>query len=200
MFVTNPDLQSLRQGDIVRGLLYPYMDCESLQVMATLNNETEDETFGPGNRLFKKYGKPFHDAVIPALSDYCIVLSHCCDLQVQEGQVRPAAPAFVIAPLFPIPNDVLNDSRKLANFRQNSHHYQNSFYLETVMPLCNNHAWVDFNRMVSIPISNYKRALNGKVLQMTDAIRVRFKTKLGLHFARPTNEERVAGLYPVSFD
>ena len=200
MFVTNPDLQNLRQGDIIRGLLYPYMDCESLRVVATLNNQTGEETFGPGNRPFKKYGKPFHDALIPVLSDYSIILSHCCDLQVQEGETRPAAPAFVIAPLFPIPNDVLNDSRKLANFRQNGQHYQNSFYLETITPLSDNHAWVDFNRMVSIPISNYKRALTGKVLQMTDAIRVRFKTKLGLHFGRPTNEERIAGLYPVSLD
>ena len=112
-------------------------------------------------------------------------------------QTQPASTAFVIAPLFALPNDVLNDSRKLANFRENGRHYLNSFYLETLSPLSDNHAWVDFNRMVSIPISNYKRALNGKVLQMTDSMRVRFKTKLGLHLGRPTEEEKAAGLYPV---
>lgn len=196
MFLTEPNLNQLRQGDVIRGLFFPFMKSDTLQILSSVDE------IGQTHVTFKdkKYGKQLMQALVGVFADFSIVMSQCCDVQVTDGQTVPAAPAFVIAPLFRIPVDIARDSVKLTKFRHNGKDYANLFSLAIVPPLTDDHALVDFSRLVSIPSSEYPRAIKGKVLQMTDASRVRFKTKLGAHFGRPTTEERIAGLYPTNLD
>jgi len=196
MFLTEPNPNELRQGDVIRGLFFPFMKSDSLQILSSVDSTGQIRVAFKD----KKYGKQLMQALVGVISDFSIVISQCCDIQVNEGQTLPAAPAFVIAPLFRIPSNIAQDAGKLEKFRNNGKDYANLFSLLIVPPLTDEHAMVDFSRLVSIPVTEYPNAIKGKVLQMTDVDRVRFKTKVAAHFGRPTEEEKGAGLYPTNLD
>ncbi|MGI9106561.1 MAG: hypothetical protein ACR2G4_09965 [Pyrinomonadaceae bacterium] len=197
MFNTTPNLEELRQGDIVQGLYYPLMKCSDLRIIGTITNPYEPHrenltlTSVPGGN---KYGRNLFLANIEVFGGYSVIISQCCDLELHNGRLDN--PAFVAAPLIDIPALIQRDKEKLLRFQENQlESFVNLFHIQQQAPLLQAYA-VDFSRLVSIVNSDYQFALAGKILQMTGRNRVRFKIKLGRHFGRPTQEEISNGLYP----
>lgn len=142
-----------------------------------------------------KYGLTGFTAQIKVYYGYFIILSQCCDLAKRE-KGKPDISAFVASPLVDIPYGVSKDIDKLSKLKANRQDsFINFFYIPQHLPLVKDFV-VDFNCLVSFPRSQYEFIRSQKVLQMTDKSRVTFKIKLGNHFARPTQEERDANIYP----
>jgi hypothetical protein len=197
MFIANPNLDTLRQGDIVSGLFYPIMKCNGLQVFGTINDKDDVDfermRFTP-TRVGRKYGMDLLHATLDVFRCYSIILSQCCDLELHNGAL--AGPAFVIAPLISEPTLIHNNPQELERFRLNEYEsFVNLFSITQHPPLLKPFA-VDFGRIVSVVNKDYQLALSGKILQMNDESRVRLKIKLGRHFARPTEEEIENHIYP----
>ena len=53
---------------------------------------------------------------------------------------------------------------------------------------------VDFAQMISIPTNEFPAIMDKKHAQLTDIDRVKFKLKLGVFFAKPTDEELAANI------
>ncbi len=194
MFVEVPNRQDLRQGDIVQGFYFPHLTCSQIQILGSPPSAPTAPN-GPLN-LTAKAQKQFLNASIQVQRSYCIVLSQCCDLIHENGKLK--LPAFVLSPLMDVPYQIRNDNVKLTALKKNEPgKYVNLFYIPQVSPLPQDYV-VDFVNAFSVLRADLKFALDGKVLQMKDEARVSFKVKLGLHFARPTQEELDQKLFPDS--
>jgi hypothetical protein len=133
-------------------------------------------------------------AQLDALCGFAIILSQCCDLERHNGKLD--APAFVVSPLIDISHPIRTNPEKLEILKRNElDHYTNLYHIPESTPLTKDYM-VDFNIVASLSRNEYNFVLTSKILQMTEAQRVRFKRKLAYHFARPTLEESDAGLWP----
>jgi hypothetical protein len=210
MFIDNPDLAELRQGDIIQGLFYPEISCSEISLVGKPANLFANETVGNGeeqlpNLIAKldkkgKQGLSGFTAQINVYYGFFIVISQCCDLARRDGG-KPKSSAFVTAPLLEIPYDLNKDNPKFDQekfniFKSNSlETYISSFFIAQKFPIKKDYL-VDFNQIVSFPRTQYDFLLKNKILQMNDKTRIQFKLKLISHFGRATQEERDAGIYP----
>jgi len=78
---------------------------------------------------------------------------------------------------------------------KNARSFINLFYISQQSPLSDEKI-IDYNAIMSVPVSEYGYLLSNKVLQMTDKHRIRLKEKMSLSYGRYTQEERDAGLVP----
>lgn len=201
MFIETPDRSQLRQGDIIKGLFYPQINCEKLQLTGQPFVDLTDTTTESkqGNLLAvaeKKHGFTMFTAQVKVFCGFFVILSQCCDIARRQGKLE--IPAFAVSPLLEIPYSVRNSSEKLNELQSNRlESFINFFYVFEKQPLLQDYV-VDFNQIVSLPRSEFDFALSRKVLQMTDKSRISFKLKLSSHFGRPTQEELDSKLYPGS--
>jgi hypothetical protein len=196
MFMPELNRNELRQGDIIYGLYYPSMKCETLGLVGRVASPSTPvtESLSLSAVTEKSYGIEWMSAQVQVFRGFSIILSQCCDLERRNGKLN--YPAFVISPLQDIPYPIRTYPERLVDFQENSlGKYINNFYILQSPPLPQAYQ-VDFSMVVSVPRSEFDFALTGKVLQMTDEARVRFKLKLGQHFSRPTQDEIDTGLYP----
>ena len=195
MFTERPNQEELRQGDIIEGVYYPTLNCENLRLIGEPNHQTlSDERPDLIAETIKKQGVTLFTAQVQVFRGFGIIISQCCDLALRSGKLE--VPAFVISPLVEISYNLQNNSEKLSKFQENSlHSFVNLFYIPQQEPLPKSYM-VDFNRMVSLPRTEFNFVLSKKVLQMTDEDRVKFKIKLSHQFGRATQEEIAAGLFP----
>jgi hypothetical protein len=196
MFLPEQDRVQLRQGDIVFGLFYPILNCTNLFLIGRAMPTAPDDPcdISPLTVQTKPYGNTL-TAQINVVRSHSIVLSQCCDLELRDG--RLSSPAFVVSPLTPVPYTIRTNALNLERLQRNSlTDYSSLYYIRAQAPLIED-CMVDFSTVASVTNKDYSLALSGKVLQMTDAERVRFKTKLAAHFGRPTEEEIQAGLFPT---
>lgn len=205
MFVEELEQSELRQGDIIQGLFYPELNCSDLHLIGTpdnnltnlqLNAEVQPNLVALTENKPKE-GLAIFTAQIKVSYGYFILVTQCCDI-AKRDKGKPNLSAFVVSPLLEVPYPIRKDTEKLTELQANNQgSFINFFYIHQEQPLSQDHV-IDFNRVVALPRSQYDFALARKVLQMTDKDRVRFKLKLGSHFARPTQEEREAQIYPDS--
>lgn len=205
MFVEKIDNNELRQGDIIQGLFYPELNCSDLNLIGNpygnLTNINSNDPY-QGNLVAltdnkKKEGLNVFTAQIKVYYGFFILISQCCDI-AKRADGKPGVPAFVVSPLIEVPYLIRQDTKKLSDLQANNQgSFINLFYIYQYQLLSQDYV-VDFNRVVALPRSQYEFALSRKVLQMTDINRVRFKLKLGSHFARPTQEELTDKIYPSS--
>jgi len=198
MFTSSINRKELRQGDIIEGLYYPFINCESLNLVGTVSDNSCSVTETPRlSALAKKESeRELLTAQIQVSRGFSIIISQCCDLELHNGKLD--LPAFVVAPLQPIPYMIRTKQEKLDVFQQNLlEQYINLFYIQKVPPLPDAYH-VNFGMIVSIPHKEFNFVMSRKVLQMTDESRVHFKLKLARHFGRPTQDEIDGNLYPTS--
>ena len=198
MFAIDPNRDELRQGDIIQGLYFPSMICQTLSLLGTAG--ISPESMGEGLSLSavtkRIRGIDWLSAHLEVFRRFAVVLSQCCDLERRQGKLDILF--FVVAPLLEVPYQIRTDPEKFAELQLNSlEQYVNLFYIPHTPPLPQAYV-VHFNMVVSLPRSQYDFAIAGKVLQMTDGERVRFKLKLGHHFSRLTREEIDTNLSPPS--
>lgn len=201
MFTETPNLNELRQGDIIQGLYYPLMKCKTIRLLGepTDSGAETSDTLSLSATAERKSGFYWFPAQIPVFRGHSVVLSQCCDLERRNG--NQDAIAFVIAPLKEIPRLIRSDPDRLDRLKENSlRHYVNLFYIPHHPPLSQDYI-IDFNMVVSIPQGEYDFALSKKILQMTDEARVCLKLKIANHFGRPADEgekELASRLFPSS--
>lgn len=205
MFVEEIDKNELRQGDIIQGLFYPELNCSDLHMIGTpdknltnlqLNAEVQPHLLALTENKPKE-GLAIFTAQVKVFYGYFILITQCCDI-AKRDKGKPTLSAFVVSPLLEIPYQIRKDTERLTELQANNQgSFINFFYIHQHQPLSQDNV-IDFNRVVALPRAQYDFALSRKVLQMTDKDRVRFKLKLGSHFARPTQEERDAQIYPDS--
>jgi len=133
---------------------------------------------------------------------HAMVLSQCCDLEIREGKKRPGISYMALSPLLDIHYSIKTDPDKLQRLRNNSNplieaerSFINLFHVPQQPPLPDE-KMIDYNVIVSVPVSEYEYILGNKVLQMTDAHRIRLKNKMSFSYGRYTQEEKDAGLVP----
>jgi hypothetical protein len=94
-----------------------------------------------------KHGNVHFDAHVKVINRYSIILSQCCDLELQNGKLQ--AHSFVISPLSSIPHTVKTSPEKLQLFQANTYNdFVNYFYIPQQPPLPDAFA-IDFGRLVS---------------------------------------------------
>lgn len=205
MFVEEIDQRELRQGDIIQGLFYPELNCSDLHLIGTPDNNLTNLQVNAEvqpNLLVLTENKPkeglaIFTAQVKVSYGYFILITQCCDIAKGE-KGKPNISAFVVSPLLEVPYQIRQNLEKLTELKANNQgSFTNFFYVHKHQPLLQDNV-IDFNRVVSLPRAQYDFALARKVLQMTDKERVRFKLKLGSHFARPTQEELETKIYPDS--
>ncbi len=196
MFTETANVEELRQGDIIRGLYYPRLTCESLPLIGVpspdAGHQVQALTLSASVR--SEGGIDWLSAQVPVLRGYAMILSPCCDLELRNGKLL--VPAIIVAPLVPIAYAILKSAEDMALFKKNSlENYTGLYYVAPQTPL-DQDCMVDFCRLVSVQKGNYPFMRQHKVLQLTDTQRINLKTKLGLYFGRFTQEEIEAGLTP----
>ena len=198
MFTPTPDLNALRQGDIISGLYCPLIKNSDLDLIGKI---TGDPPPSPEHIPLKAFieNKKYVKGMIKLLPTLTIVVSQCCDVEARDGVLD--APAFVLAPVEPLRSlKIAQNAIEVEQLKKNAVGlYTNFFYLDQVSPI-SEPSFINFNKVFSIHKDDYRSALQNKVLQMTDECRVLFKIKLAHHFGRPTEEEKQNKLYPGPMD
>jgi len=200
MFVPTPNPQELRQGDIVKGFYYPQIKGNEQHFIGSPVDPFDDFIPPQAPPNLSPITDPDADRdfrwltshVNVLLRCYSMILSQCCELELQNGRVR--ADAFVLAPVLRIPKHIASDPEKLTKLKQNSMEvYVGRFYVQPCPPLSHEYV-VNFSRVFSVSSKEFALLLSRKVLELTPEARVRMKLKLGYHFSRSTEDERAAGL------
>jgi len=195
MFTESPNLRELRQGDIIKGIYcLKLIRCRDLNILGKVKEETKPIEDNHDLTPFKKDN--YFQGHIHLERDYSIVISQCCDLELVQGGAMKGL-AIVISPLMDISKNYMTDPKLGEEFRSNDlEHSKSNFYIPQTPPLKQDYQ-VDFSRLISLHKTDHSFVRAGKVLQMDDATRVRFKIKLSQFFGRPTQEEIDSRIYPV---
>lgn len=166
MYVS-PDTNNLRQGDIIRDVIFPLYNLNNMWTISDLRSQETP-------RIQMQYTKT-----------YAMVISQCCEFQ--EGKRKH----FLVALIGTIPDVIKNNSEnyerlKASNVLPEDPHrksYVDLFYLEPHMNF--SEAIVRLNRVTSIHMNNKQQILQNKILQLSDEARNLLKEKLGYFFMRP---------------
>jgi hypothetical protein len=198
MFSDAPNLNELRQGDVLRDLLCPLMLCSEAQIRpSTINTVTSEPPLGLDAPLETRHGRNWLRIETAAAYGFCVVLSQCCDLQLNNGRI--AQSTIVVSPLRLVADKERQEPKRTERILKNYDDTQQigKYYIPENAPL-NADYLVDFSFVAAIPNSEYNTLLGAKVLQLTEIERVSFKRKLSSFFGRPTQEELDAGLYATN--
>lgn len=194
MFVSDPNLNELRQGDILHGLYYPESGIKLVLDGAPIEpfegSRALTAAIEPDGRQFQWVPGKIRYLV----RGYVIVLSQCCDLEL-KGRL-PKAHAIVLAPLLDIPPTILGDQEKLAKLQANDvRDYTNYFHIAQKSPLTSD-CVVNLNRLFSMSNGTFSELVSRKRLEMTIEARFALKTKLQYNFSRPAGDDN--HLYPTA--
>ena len=106
----------LRQGDIVRGLYYPNMACDTLGVAGVplADADPYTEHLALSASLAKSLNKFWLSAQVQVHRCYAMILSPCCDLE-PRSKGKLDVPAIVATPLVDVPYRIRTSPEKLAS-------------------------------------------------------------------------------------
>jgi hypothetical protein len=194
MFLTDADMNGLRQGDILANLPFPLVRSVDLRFLGSLHGDAP--IFRPTQTKHRDDPEWLTCQLLVRMG-FGALLSQCCNVELQPSG-KPRTPSFAIARLIPIPAHFLGSIEKLESLRANKdprnpnpheQGYINLFHI-TLHERLQNREWVvDFNQVFSLPAEDYQEILRRKVLQMTDDARIRFKVKLAAALSRMTEDE-----------
>src|SRR6266850_2796015 len=188
MFVDNPKLDELRQGDILRRVYYPEASGTDLCIDATPVEPLEQTlAASPVIETDRRNFKWLSGRIRFLLRGYVIVISQCCDLEL-KGRL-PKAHAIVLAPILDVPPTISGDTDKLRKLELNDiRDFTNYFHLTQHPPLASN-CIVNLNRLFSVSNNDFSDLLSRKVLEMTVDARFTLKKKLQYNFSRPAGDD-----------
>ena len=134
----------------------------------------------------------------------CMVVLQCCELRINNKGVLRDTAAITACRIVPqLKKTILEDPERLSSLRQNRDprvdienvmSYKNYFGIGTGDGLSEGEWMVDFAQMTSIPANEFPAIMDKKHAQLTDIDRVKLKIKLGVFFAKPTDEELAANI------
>lgn len=192
---------SLRQGDVLSAVPFPIIDAESV-VLGKIDNEAPIDIPHPKIFTLPREHRSQRDCLtmqIKARLAPSAVLSHCCELELRNGKCL--LPAISVARIVAIKESISRQTEKITSLRENKDPrnqtdpgYLHYFYLEPAAAIGGLEYVVDFAQITSVPVTEYQTLLQRKVLQLSDAERVKLKIKLAAYWGRLTEEEVTAGL------
>jgi hypothetical protein len=188
----------LRQGDVLAGVSFPFASVLQQHFLA----EPRDRKYAEFPQLKAKArdgdASLFTGQVAMVMSS-CAVLTQCCELVPRAHGKITLVKTISVCRLVPLSHSMKTDPKKLESIRSNSDPrkqggYKNYFYYGSGDMLGPEELMADFSQTTCIPNTEFPEALSNKVLQLDDRTRMKFKIKLGVFNAKPTDEEIVANI------
>jgi hypothetical protein len=195
MFVQKADPTTLRQGDIIRDVVFPLARIGSSTVFLGTHKEGAAESptlAGITEQIGRSHYLVGQIHTVPSL---CSVLSQCCDVDSNQD---PPPPSFVLCRVLPVPEG-LRRSKYFETAKANVDPYGTDrphyrlFYLGSLAGLPDEYL-ADYGLCMTVAWRDYNHILKRKMLEMDDITRSKFRVKAGAYFGRPTPEELQAGI------
>jgi hypothetical protein len=208
MFVNRAEWKplELRQGDILVGIPFPFVSPADITLLGKLPagghadfpvisttmrawRDPNDVTYFTGQMTMKLCA--------------CMVVLQCCELRINNKGVLRDTAAITVCRIVPVKKTILEDPERLRSLHENRdpridienvRSYKNYFGIGTGDGLSDGEWMVDFAQMASIPANEFPAIMDKKHAQLTDLERVKLKIKLGVFFAKPTDEELAANI------
>src|ERR1035441_5990018 len=113
MFLADADLdrQSLRQGDILDGILFPLLAAESILFLGTRHPVTGGTALALQPKEMMHRNSPAWTCQLMTRIGYGAVISQCCDLEPRNGRI--IQPTVALARLVDVPQSAARDEARL---------------------------------------------------------------------------------------
>lgn len=194
MFSEVIDLTQLKQGDIIKLVVFPIARVDSTRFLSRLAGMSDEklavEAVAEGTPE-----RPFHVVQVQGTCVPCAVLSQCCD--VNPHQERPPH-SFVLCKVVPVPKNIHRHQDSYETLKANldpyggRKAYLQNFWLGDI-PGLNGEYMTDFAQVTTLSWSDYKQIAAKKVAELDDLHRAMFRVKVGAHFGRVAEEDKAAG-------
>lgn len=195
MYETSPNLNELRQGDVIAGV---YLPTFGIQDVRFLHKMDADGKLTPADQ-----------AILSVSQQFVAVVSQCCEFnpgkrnsfslaQLARFSHRPAKSwrvlGFNLAGVVPVKKSSLlrhniADILEANCIEGHENQYVNVYALRPDGTHLTEPYLVDFTRVFSVRMSEKDRVLMGKVLQLDVQRRREFQQKLGYFYARSAEED-----------
>lgn len=194
----------LRQGDVLAGVPFPYASLLQQQLIGEL---TPKKHLDFPAIVAKMHGisagsqeASFFTGQAPMKLSFCAVLTQCCELVPNTKGKINFVQTISVCRLTTLTAAMKNDPDKLLAIRSNSDPrkaggYKNYFFYGAGLELGPEELMADFSQTACIPSREFPDAMASKVLQLDDRSRMKFKIKLGVFNAKPTDEEVAANIH-----
>jgi hypothetical protein len=194
MFSHAADATYLRQGDIIRDIVFPIARVEGTRFLSrpigTVGGKVAVEAVLDGTPE-----RPFHVIQVQGTSTACVVLSQCCDVDPHQ---KPPPHSFVLCKLASVPKSIQKHQASYETLRTNVDPYggqkafiQNFWFGE--VPGLNGEFMADFAQTMTASWSDYQHIVARKITELDDLHRAMFRVKAGAHFGRVAQEDKDAG-------
>jgi hypothetical protein len=191
MFEAAPDLTSLRQGDVIRGMYLPRYSLSTLSLLHKMG--------AAGGLEYE------HRAILKAEQGFAVVISQCCEfnqgkrnafslarlLSVRQA-LWPDPPrwGFSLAELVPakwtgVAVGKLREANTVTEEGENA--AVNVYLYDADGHVLTEPHIVDFTQVMSVRMEDKDKVLRGKALQLDREHRLEFQFKLSYFYSRPAD-------------
>lgn len=192
MFVENPDVTTLRQGDVISDVLFPLIRVDK----ATVFLGTYSRTTGRLEPIVEETRRTrYQYAQVGATISLAAVFSQDCD--VDNRQEHPP-PAFLLCRLMQVWDSLLRSAgyrslqENIDPYGEGRPYYQLFYLIE--IPGRDGVFLADYSQVVTLSWADYKHVLARKLLELEKVARSKFRVKAGAHIGRPSAEEIADGI------
>ena len=201
MFVTRAEWRpfELRQGDVLVGIPFPFASQSTTTLLGKIP-PGEHNRFPIIAAALQAHRDPddisYFTGQVTMKLCACVVVTQCCELRTNpRNQIREVS-AITVCRIIEVRQSMLEDADKLRSLQENRDPrvpgvrcYKNYFWVDTANGLSEDQLMMDFSQMACIPTSEFPSIMDNKHAQMDDRTRMKLKIKLGIFFAKPTDEE-----------
>jgi hypothetical protein len=194
MFTAECDSSSLKQGDIIKDVIFPIARPDTLRVISRAVGIAAGKVLVEAV-LEGSDKRPYHLVQVQGVPMICAVLSQCCDVVQSQN---PPPPAFVLCKVVPVPKNIRKHqgsydalTANLDPYGDRKAFFQN-FWFGKIAGLDSEYM-ADFGQVMTVSWMDYDYTLKNKIAELDDLNRARFRVKVGAHFGRVTEEDKAAG-------
>jgi hypothetical protein len=194
MFTAACDLSSLKQGDVIKDVVFPIARPDTTRFISRAVGMSAGkvvvEAVLEGNPQ-----RPYHLVQVQGSSITCTLLSQCCDLVPDQN---PPPHAFVLCKVVPVPKNIKKHQGSYDTLKANvdpyggEKAYIQNFWFGSIAGLDDEYM-ADFSQVMTVSWPDYGQILKNKIAELDDLHRAMFRIKVGAHFGRVTEEDKAAG-------
>jgi hypothetical protein len=192
MFINDPDMTTLRQGDVIADVVFPLVRLDRPTVFLG--------TYSPTTRhlepiIEETRRSRYQSAQVSATVSLAAVFSQDCD--VDNRQEHPP-PAFLLCRVMQV-WDSLRRSPGYSSLQENidpygeGRPYYQLYYLGEILGY-EGEFLTDYSQVVTVSWADYRHVLGRKLLELDKISRSKFRVKAGAHVGRPSAEEIADGI------
>jgi hypothetical protein len=194
MFIETVDRSTLRQGDVVRDIVFPIARFDSTRVLGKPVRQ-EDGSSGIDVVSEGSPERPYQIIQVQGTLGFCAVLSQCCDVDASQN---PPPHSLVLCKVLPVPKSIAKRQSSHDTLIANLDPYgdRKAFIGNFWFGSIPGETWefmADFGQVMTAPWADYSQVLSRKIAELEDLHRAKFRVKVGAHFGRVTEEDRAAG-------